>query len=289
MKAKTEKMSSRTISHGTIRKMKTQLGSGNDPVSYSLPLLTPGTSEKEATTTLIEMNQLLGSKITLDFHGQIFDIYDGKPIKKSYGQGFSYKNFISLARCDSCIVKPELCHYDKGSCREPKWGEEHCLIPHVIYLSITSGVKVGITRGTQVPTRWIDQGAEYALPILQVADRKTSGIIEVELAKTMADKTNWRKMLKGEYEYVDLQLLRDQIYDEYGDLLDDADAQDFEEETLEIKYPILELPKKISSLSFDKQKTIEGTLLGIKGQYLILDTGVINMRKHQGYNISLSC
>lgn len=277
-----------TIRTGTIRKMKSELGSGDAPVSYSLPLLTPGSSEKEATTTLVPMNQLLGSKITLDFQGQIFDIYDGKPIKKSYAQGFSYKNLITLARCDTCIVKPELCHYDQGTCREPKWGEDNCFIPHVIYLSITSGVKVGITRGTQVPTRWIDQGAQYALPILQVADRKTSGIIEVELAKTMADKTNWRKMLMGEYEYVDLQLLRDQIYDEYGDLLDDADAQDLEEETLKINYPLLELPKKISSLSLDKKEKIEGTLLGIKGQYLILDSGVINMRKHQGYNISLS-
>jgi len=272
---------------GTIRKMKSELGNGENPVSYSLPLLTPGTNENEAKSTLVDMNKLLGTRITLDYQGQIFDIYDGKPIKKSYGQGFSYKNFITLARCDSCIVKPELCHYDKGTCREPKWGEEHCFIPHIVYLSITSGVKVGITRETQVPTRWIDQGAEYALPILRVADRKTSGIVEVELAKTMADKTNWRNMLKGEYEFVELEMLRDQIYDEYGDLLDDADAEDLEEEVLNIKYPILELPKKINSLSFDKQPKIEGTLLGIKGQYLLLDTGVINMRKHQGYNITL--
>lgn len=272
---------------GTIRKMKSELGNGENPVSYSLPLLTPGTNENEAKSTLVDMNKLLGTKITLDYQGQIFDIYDGKPIKKSYGQGFSYKNFITLARCDSCIVKPELCHYDKGTCREPKWGEEHCFIPHIVYLSITSGVKVGITRETQVPTRLIDQGAEYALPILRVADRKTSGMVEVELAKTMADKTNWRNMLKGEYEFVELEILRDQIYDEYGDLLDDADAEDLEEEVLNIKYPILELPKKINSLSFDKQPKIEGTLLGIKGQYLLLDTGVINMRKHQGYNITL--
>ncbi len=273
---------------GTIRKMKSELGSGDQPVSYHLPLIEPGTGEDQAQATLINMNERLGSKITLDFEGKIFDIYDGKPIKKSYGQGFSYKNFISLARCDSCIVKPELCHFHKGTCREPQWGETHCFIPHVIYLSITSGVKVGITRETQVPTRWIDQGAEYALPILTVADRKTSGMVEVELAKTMADKTNWRNMLKGEYEWVDLEILRDQIYDEYGDLLDDADAQDMEEEVLQIKYPILEIPKKISSLSFDKKEKIEGTLLGIKGQYLILDTGVINMRKHQGYHITLS-
>ena len=273
---------------GTIRKMKGDLQSGEDPVQYHLPLRNieePDNLDKEI---LAPMNDFLGKEITLDYQESIYDIYDGKSIKKSYGQGFSYKNFISLARCDSCIVKPELCHYHKGTCREPKWGEEHCFIPHVIYLSITSGVKIGITRETQVPTRWIDQGAVYALPILKVADRKTSGMVEVELAKTMADKTNWRNMLKGEYEFVDLELIRDQIFEEYGDLLDDADADDIEEDILEIKYPILEVPKKFSSLSFDKKQKIEGTLLGIKGQYLILDTGVINMRKHQGYHITLS-
>ncbi len=273
---------------GTIRKMKSELGGADEAVKYHLPLLTPGSNEDEATSTLVNMNELLGSKVSMKFEGKIFDIYDGKPIKKSYAQGYSYKNMITLARCDSCIVKPELCHYHKGTCREPQWGETHCFIPHVIYLSITSGVKVGITRETQVPTRWIDQGAEYALPILKVADRKTSGMVEVELAKTMADKTNWRNMLKGEYEFVDLEILRDQIYDEYGDLLDDADAEDLDEEVIQIKYPILEVPKKVSSLSFDKKEEIEGTLLGIKGQYLILDTGVINMRKHQGYHITLS-
>ena len=95
-------------------------------------------------------------------------------------------------------------------------------------------------------------------------------------------------MLKGVFEFVDLEMIRDQIFDEYGDLLDDADAEDIDAEVLEIKYPILETPEKITSLSFDKKKIIEGTLLGIKGQYLILDTGVINMRKHQGYQIELS-
>ena len=270
---------------GTIRKMRSQLGDGDNPVTYHLPLID---KEDESKESLVPVNDYLGKKIVMEFQEGIFDIYDGKPIKKSYGQGFSYKNFISLARCDSCIVKPELCHYQKGTCREPKWGEEHCFIPHVIYLSITSGVKVGITRETQVPTRWVDQGAVYALPILKVADRKTSGMVEIELAKTMADKTNWRNMLKGQYEFVDLQMMRDQIFDEHGDLLDDADADDLDEEVLEIKYPILEVPEKFSSLSFDKKDKIEGTLLGIKGQYLILDTGVINMRKHQGYHIQFS-
>lgn len=264
------------IATGQLLKMKSEL-QDKGPVQYALPL------DGEP----YPLNQYLGKKIKLSWQEKIFDIYDGKEIKKSYGQGYSYQNLMTLARCDTCIVKPELCHYHKGTCREPKWGEEHCFIPHYIYLSVTSGLKIGITRETQVPTRWVDQGAVYALPILKVADRKTSGLIEVEIAKELADKTNWRNMLKGEYPEVDLEEARDNIYETYGDLLDDADADDVDEEVLEIEYPILEVPKKFKSLSFDKMKDVEGTLLGIKGQYLILDIGVINMRKHNGYQVSL--
>jgi len=261
---------------GSILKMKTQLDA-KGAVSYSLPM----------GDELLEMNPLIEKKISLEWAGDIFDIYDGEKIKKSYGQGYSYKNLISLARCDTCIIKPELCHYHKGTCREPKWGEEHCFIPHYIYLSVTSGVKVGITRETQVPTRWIDQGAVKAIAVAKVPDRKTSGMIEVEIAKEMADKTNWRKMLRGEYEDVDLELMREQIYENYGDLLDDGDAEDLDDPVVEIHYPIVEVPQKFSSLSFNKLNKIEGTLLGIKGQYLILDTGVLNIRKHNGYHIEI--
>jgi hypothetical protein len=262
---------------GTISKMKTSLPPSG-PVPYQLPL----------GDELVEMNALLEKKISLTFTGKIFDIYDGKPIKKSYGGGYSYKNLISLAQCDTCIVKPELCHYHLGTCREPEWGETHCFIPHIVYLSVTSGVKIGITRHTQVPTRWIDQGAVSAIPLLKVEDRRTSGLIEVEIAKTMADKTHWRNMLKGIYEPVDLEGMREQIYEEYGDLLDDMNAEDLDDPVQEIEYPIIEVPEKFSSFSFDKKEVVEGTLLGIKGQYLIFDTGVINMRKHQGYEITLA-
>jgi hypothetical protein len=248
-----------------------------NPVSYRLPV-----GEIE-----IPLNQYIGKKIKLEFTGQIFDIHDGKPIKKSFGQGFSYKNFMKLACCDVCILKPEKCHYDKGTCREPEWGEENCMVPHIIYLANSSGPKIGITRQSQVPTRWIDQGASYALPILRVHDRKTSGLLEHEIAKIMSDKTSWQKMLKGVPESVDLEFLRDEIYEEFGDLIDELDAEDVEEETIEIYYPVNEYPEKVKSKTFDKEPIVEGTLVGIKGQYLILDTGVINIRRHQGYEVKV--
>src|SRR5690606_30684679 len=172
---------------GNIMKMKSRLGK---VVEYALPL----------GDELVEMNPLLGKMVKLSFDGTINCIATGEKIKKSYNQGYSYKSFITLPECDICIVKPELCHFHKGTCRDSKWGEEHCMQPHVVYLALSSNVKVGITRERQVPTRWIDQGATQALPILKVKDRRTAGLIEVEIAKEFSDRTDWRKMLKGELD-----------------------------------------------------------------------------------------
>lgn len=254
--------------------MRTEL---SDPVKYTLPL----------SDQMVEMNKLIGNPLRLEFSGDIHCIYSGKKIKKTYGQGYAYEYFIKLARCDSCIVKPELCHFHKGTCREPQWGEDNCMQPHIIYIANSSQLKVGITRKSNVPYRWIDQGASYALPILEVKDRYTSGLIEVEIAKKYKDKTNWRAMLQGQPEEIDLEFYREQIFDEFADLFDDMDAEEVESDVVSINYPVHEYPEKVKSLGFDKQNVIEGVLLGIKGQYLIFDCGVVNMRKHQGYYISL--
>ncbi len=264
-----------SIGQGNILKMRTDL---KNPVEYNLPI----------GPNLLPMNSLLGKKIQLSFDGRINCISSGEQIKKSYGQGYSYKSFITLAECDMCMVRPEQCHYSKGTCRDNSWGEKHCLQPHFIYLAKTSHVKVGITRQTHVPYRWIDQGADEVLPILKVKDRLTSGLVEVELAKAISDKTDWRAMLMGKTCDDDLIAIRENLFSQFGDLLDDTEAEDLQNtETIKINYPILEYPKKINSLSFDKQSLIEGTLMGIKGQYLIFDTGVINLRKYQGYFIDV--
>jgi len=260
---------------GTLMKMKGSLEDGL--VHYHLPI----GSEK------ISLNELIGTSLKMEFTGKIFDIHDGKEISKSFGQGFSYQNFMKLACCDVCILKPELCHFDKGTCREPEWGQKNCNIPHIVYLANSSGPKVGITRETQIPTRWIDQGASYALPILRVLDRKSSGLIEVEIAKLVSDKTSWQKMLKGKPEEVDLAFLRDEIFEEVGDIIDDLNAEDLEVSTVDIEYPVEKYPTKVKSTNFDKNPTAEGRLVGIKGQYLIFEDYVLNIRRHQGYEVCL--
>jgi hypothetical protein len=271
------------LATGAVRKMKTQLEA---TVRYTMLI-----GEHE-----IPLNDYLGRQLQLDFQGQIHCVHCDRKINKSFNQGYCYPCFRRLAQCDVCIVSPEKCHYGAGTCREPQWGEEHCMVDHVVYLANTSGIKVGITRGSQVPTRWMDQGATQAKPIFRVATRLYSGLVEILFKSHIADKTNWQAMLKGDAEPCDLEQARQRLMRDCAVGLD-ALGQEFgtraiielafEPET-HIKYPVLEYPTKVSSFNLDKTPSIGGTLTGIKGQYLIFDTGVINMRKYGGYHISLS-
>jgi len=268
---------------GHLRKMQTTY---NSPVIYHLPL----------DNDLVELNPLLGKQLTLKYQGDIHCIACGRKASKSYNQGYCYPCFKSLARCDMCIMKPETCHYHQGTCREPTWGEEQCFQDHVVYLANSSALKVGITRGTQIPTRWMDQGASQALPLFRVSNRLISGKLEVMIKSTVSDRTDWRKMLKQNPPDIDLQQKGREIIEqeiqplelitaEYGE---DAITIIGNTETVNIEYPILEYPQKVTSLNFDKTPDITGQLMGIKGQYLILDSGVLNIRKFAGYSVELS-
>lgn len=273
----------KSIASGVLRKMHSRLES---PVSYSLPL-----GEQK-----VPLNEHIGQPLKLKFSGQINCVHCGRNTNKSFNQGYCYPCFQSLAQCDSCIIHPEKCHFHKGTCREPEWGEQHCMQDHVVYLANSSGVKVGITRATQIPTRWVDQGAVQALPIVRVRSRLQSGALEVMFRQHVSDKTNWRDMLKGSDHRLDLEAEKSRLLKEC-----DADLKDLQQrfgfhaisvlgsvDTLEIDYPVLEYPTKVVSMNFDKDPVVEGTLLGIKGQYLMFDTGVINMRRYGGYNIEVS-
>jgi hypothetical protein len=243
----------------------------------------------------IEMNPLMGKTITLQYHGEINCVHCNRRTKKSFSGGFCYPCSQKLAQCDICFLKPELCHYQQGTCREPDWGQAVCMQDHIVYLANSSGLKVGITRINQVPTRWIDQGATQAIPILRVASRFLSGLVEVIFKAHVSDRTDWRKMLKGEAEPMDLAAERDRLF-----ALCEAELSALQEthggdalkllrgeSQWDIRYPVLKYPTKVSSHNLDKTPEVKGVLEGIKGQYLILDTGVINLRKYSGYQIEV--
>ncbi|MEO1034156.1 MAG: DUF2797 domain-containing protein [Pseudomonadota bacterium] len=266
---------------GNLRKMPVELA---DPVRYQLLL----------GETHIDVNPSIGKRVRLEFLGEINCINCGRKTKKSYSQGHCFPCSQRLARCDMCIVRPDTCHYHLGTCREPDWGDANCMQPHVVYLANSSGVKVGITRRSQIPTRWIDQGAAGALPIAAARTRRIAGLIEVALARHVNDKTDWRRMLRGEPEAVDLAAKRDALYEATSDDLDDLNRE-FGAESLvrlsdhdavSIRYPVEEYPVKVRSLTLDKVPAIESELVGVKGQYLIFAAGVMNIRRHAGYKIA---
>lgn len=236
---------------------------------------------------LFDITSLVGKELKLTYSGKIFCSNCQKQTKKSYAEGFCYPCTMKLAACDLCILKPETCHYSKGTCREPEWALEHCFKPHVVYLANSSGLKVGITRKSNIPHRWIDQGASEALPVMEVENRLMSGQIEVLFKKHIADKTDWRKMLKGEAASIDLKEWRDRLIRELASDLQYFEFNLLDEDVVKINYPVEMYPEKIVSFNLDKVSEISGKLTGIKGQYLMFDTGVFNVRSHSGYEITL--
>ena len=269
---------------GVCQKMPAQL---NDDGSVSYNLAFGDNS--------LNLNERLESKLKISFEGQINCIHCGRKTKKSFSQGYCFPCMKKLAQCDQCIMSPERCHYDAGTCREPEWADQFCMTDHYVYLSNTTAAKVGLTRGNQIPTRWIDQGAEQALPIFKTATRQQAGFVEDALRKHISDKTNWRNMLKNCAEPIDLPSLREELIEKSSSELSEI-SQRFgpsnivalaDEAVVSLSYPVLQYPTKISSFNLDKTPEVSGQLVGVKGQYLIFDNGVINLRKYTGYSLAV--
>lgn len=260
---------------GNIRKMRSLL---NNPVEYFLPV---GDVE-------IRMNDLIGSQLQMEFLGEINCIKCGRKTPKSFSQGFCYPCFISAPETEDCVLRPELCRAHEGIARDMEYARQHCLIDHVVYLSITSDLKVGVTRNTQIPIRWIDQGAIRAIELARTPNRFTAGLIEVFLKSVLKDKTNWRGMLKNDIHDEDLwdqkARARSVLNQELANYVTDNN------EITEINYPVTRYPEKVGSCNFDTDRVITGRLAGIKGQYLIFDDNrVLNIRKFGGYRLKIGC
>jgi Protein of unknown function (DUF2797) len=209
----------------------------------------------------------------------------GRKTAKSFAQGFCFPCFKDSPENAECIIRPELCRGHLGEGRNVEWEQTNHVQPHIVYLALSSGVKVGVTRSTQMPTRWIDQGASKAMILAETPNRYFAGAIEVAMKTFLTDKTNWQRMLKGEVSAESLlevkQILKEKLSEELSQFFS-AD-----ETLLEIKYPVIKYPAKVTSMSFDKMTEISGILFGIKGQYLMFDDGrVINIRNHSGYLVT---
>jgi len=268
---------------GTLTKMRVEHCS---PVSY---FLRDGHHDEARRGAELPMNPLLGRTLELRFDGVIHCVYCGRRTNKSFNQGFCYPCFKARPEADVCIVKPELCHHGDpdNPCRDEQFAQNACFKPHVLYASLTSGVKVGITRQANVPSRWIDQGAVAAVPLAVLPNRREVGRLEHHLAGHFQDKTHWMKMLKNQSPDGDLDGGASQLLEMIEELDAEAALPEADRRRRDFEYPVDAWPTKVKSFNLDKAPVVGGRLDGIKGQYLIFDTGVINVRKFTGYVVSL--
>ncbi len=262
------------IYEGVLTKMQTEY---SNPIQYYLVF----------ENSFLSLNQLLDKNIEINFLG--YQCLQCGKKKKIFRQGFCYDCFMSSPAAGDWIMKPELstAHLDIED-RDLEYEKRVQLQPHIVYLALSSEVKVGVTRKTQVPTRWIDQGAVQAIPIVEVPNRYLAGITEVALKDQFADKTNWQKMLKNEFP--DADLIRERANLKY---LIPKEVQNYfhpeKEDLYDLHFPVMEFPKKVNSLNLDKTPNFSGKLMGIKGQYLMFQDGtVFNIRTYEGYVVKIS-
>ena len=259
---------------GQISKMDSSLG---NPINYQLPI-----GEK-----MINMNNLLEKKIHIKYNGEIQCIACSKKIYKTYMQGYCYPCFISLPQTDECVFKPHLCKAHKGQARDMQWAKKNCLAKTYVYLSLTSNLKVGVTRHSHIPSRWVDQGAHYAIKLAATPNRYLAGMIEIELSKYISDRTKWRQMIQGKYETINLLDKKNDLLSKIPNRYKEYVIHD--NDVVELKYPIINKPEKIKSFNLDKIPELSGLLTGIKGQYIIIDNEIVlNIRKYTGYFLTIN-
>lgn len=270
---------------GTLAKMRVEAA---EPVRYHF---TDGWFEKDKRVADHLVNNHLGKQVELRFTGEINCIACGRKTKKTFGQGYCFPCTRSRAEADICIVRPELCHHGEADnpCRDESFAQEVCFHPHYLYCSLTSGVKVGITREQNIPSRWIDQGAIAAVPVAMLPNRRAVGEVEKRLSSEgFKDKTHWTRMLKGSPEDRNIGEVVDKVVERLTEWGVEGILSPLERLEHQFEYPVLEWPVKVTSLNLDKNPVAGGVLKGIKAQYLIFDSGVINIRKYSGYKVEVA-
>lgn len=259
---------------GVLTKMQTESGA---PIQYYLVF----------ENSFLHMNQLMGKPLELSFLG--YQCLACSKRKKVWRQGLCWDCFTTSPAAGEWIIKPELCTAHLGiEDRDLEYEKRVQLQPHIVYLALCTEVKVGVTRKTQIPTRWIDQGACSAIPLVEVPNRYLAGISEIALKNFYTDKTNWKKMLLQQFHSTDLT-------EEYTKALrhlpDEVKSYCFDTlpEVMSFEFPSLACPSDVKTLYLDKAGSFSGTLVGIRGQYLIFEDGtVLNIRNAEGLMVRLS-
>lgn len=272
---------------GALEKMSVQPAEASgDPARFSLRLRPGAAAAPGEQAVDLNVNDLLGHQLDIEYLGSISCSYCGRGTRKSYAQGYCFPCFRKLARCDLCVMSPDRCHYAAGTCREPEWGESFCMQPHLVYLANSSGPKVGITRSGHQTGRWLDQGASQGLVILSAPSRNLAGLAEVALARDVSDRTDWRALVRQDAPPVDLPALRERLRGLVLDLPAEVTWLD-DESPQTLCYPVLSYPRTLKRFRLEREQRVSGRLLGIKGQFLLFENGVLNIRQHTSFHVRL--
>ena len=261
---------------GVVKKMVTELST---PINYFI----------EFEDNFIHLNQFIDKLFKFECIG--YSCLSCSESQNLYRQGFCKSCFFESPLTGDWIMRPELskAHLNIAD-RDLDYEKKIQLQPHVVYLSNTGRIKVGVTRKSQIPYRWIDQGAHEAVELLQTPNRFLAGEAEVALKKYMSDKTNWRSMLKNERDSSNIKSSKDHAKNFIpSNLLHYfVDASN----VLSIDFPVLEYPDNPKSIKLNKDSFFSGILKGVKGQYLIFEKNqVLNYRAHEGhiFKIEIEC
>ena len=258
---------------GVFKKM---ISIHDDPVRYVL----------DFENDLLFLNQSIGKNFKIQNTGYFcLSCQDNIEI---FANGFCKKCFFESPMSGDWVMKPELskAHLDIQD-RDLEYEKKIQLQDHIVYLSKTSGIKVGVTRSNNKTTRWIDQGAIEAIELLEVPNRYLAGIAEVKLKDNFSDKTNWRKMLINNIEEGNIVDSKKDALELLGDEFKDYFKID--SEIVKFNYFREGQIESVKSVSLKKSDTIEGKLIGIKGQYLIFeDSTVFNVRSNEGYTVDIT-
>lgn len=265
---------------GTLAGLAIDPGARGEVATYSLSF---------ADGRAVSLNDRIGTGLQFSFLGQVICRHCGAQSRRSFGGGFCYNCFTTLARCDLCVVSPDRCHYAAGTCREPDWGDAFCMQPHLVYLANTSGLKVGITRRGRQIGRWLDQGAIQGLEILEADTRRAAGLAEVLIGEALPDRTDWRKMLRADVPELDLVAELEKIRASSLPLPEGV-RWSRAVEVNRFHYPLTEKrpPERTWKLAGSGSTgKLAGNLRGMKGQYLLLSSGAFNVRQHAGYAVTV--
>ncbi len=258
---------------GVLKKMITEYES---PIQYYLSL----------SDDIINVNSLIDKKVSLTFKG--YECLSCKKQTTLYRQGFCKNCFFSIPQAAEWVLKPELskAHLEQED-RDLNFEKQMQLQPHIVYLAYTSHIKVGVTRKSQIPTRWIDQGAHSAIPLLETPNRYLAGVAEVALKNVFYDKTHWTKMLQSENTDIDWSKEKQKAIEEISEELKQYVSSSLD--IYKIIYPTLTIPSNVKSLNLEKESQYIQKLIGVKGQYLIFEEGIVfNIRGNEGTMIDLS-